>query len=328
MQIPGAIRRFLIIPCTDGGIAYGFDDDEPLHPQLQVESFAGISESYVGMFVAKNTIQRDMHDILGWMEASPPDWAVPDRSSRRDRHRPDFVAYIIQHSARHGLWWHPSFRGHDHTASLSVYGFRNEGRFPDPEKLAHAHWGDRHWRSQQFQRHFGSLDAAEKLARDFEARLHSATREEDLQVFLGDHPEIITPDYIKCFPKFSLAGEHVTDFVILSGDGYEFIEIERPDKKVFTEGNQLTHFVTQAENQILDWKIVLEKDRSFFERRLPDLFCPRFRLIYGRDKELTQEHKHKLATRFTDVRFHTYDDIYERFCRTIRNLAKPPPPLY
>lgn len=170
---------------------------------------------------------------------------------------------------------------------------------------------------------------ADSLIDDFVQRLRTAKREEDVQVFLTEHPELLYPEFIKCYSKFALGEDYETDYVLLvqgyQGPEYVFVEIEHPKKNIFTKAGQFAGPFTQAKNQLLDWEHWITKNHDYIARKLPELYKPRFHLVMGRDSMLTPDHKEKLKTEFysTDRRFSTYDDIESRFRRIIDRLLGP-----
>ena len=105
----------------------------------------------------------------------------------------------------------------------------------------------------------GSKNNAHALLKEFEVLLNEAAKEENLQIFLKEHPELLYPAQVKCFPKLRLGDDYITDYVLSvqasHGSQYVFVEIERADKKIFTTSGQFTAEFTQAKGQLLDWKI-------------------------------------------------------------------------
>jgi hypothetical protein len=176
---------------------------------------------------------------------------------------------------------------------------------------------------------------ADELLRQFNELLETAQREEELQVFLKDHPEFLYPDFINCRPKFKLGEDYVTDYVLLvqghQGPEYIFVEIERPDKKLFTNSGQFSADFTQAKNQLLDWDSWLTKNHAYVSQtqRLPNLYKPQFHLVFGRGNKLDLDQKEKIQSEFTGTtrRFSTYDDLANRFKVIIERLIEPNKPI-
>ncbi len=170
---------------------------------------------------------------------------------------------------------------------------------------------------------------AERLIDKFTELLNTSEKEEDLQLFLKNHPEFLYPDFIECYPKFKLGEDYVTDYVLLvngpQGSEYIFIEIERPNKEIFIKAGQFSADFTQAKDQILEWDNWLTKNHAYVSRKLPNFYKPQFHLVIGRDTNLTIENKEKIQSEFsaTSRRFSTYDDLVKRFKTIVDHLLQP-----
>ena len=125
--------------------------------------------------------------------------------------------------------------------------------------------------------------------------------EEDIHIFLKNHPEFLYPDYIKCFPKFNLGEDYVTDYVLLvqgaKGTEYVFIEIKRPEKELFTKAGQFSADFIQAEDQLLNWDNWLTKNHAYISRKLDNFYKPQFHLIIDRSIE-RREHEKSSSTHY------------------------------
>lgn len=167
---------------------------------------------------------------------------------------------------------------------------------------------------------------AEELITEFNSLLCTAHKEEDLQIFLKNHPEFLYPDYMKCFPKFKLGEDFVTDYVLLvqgpQGPEYVFVEIEKADKEIFVKAGQFSAEFTQAKDQLLDWDNWLTKNHAYASRKLPNLYKPQFHLVIGRDSNILPEQKEKIQSEFSSTtrRFSTYDDLVNRFRTIVERL--------
>jgi hypothetical protein len=175
-----------------------------------------------------------------------------------------------------------------------------------------------------------SLESAKNLSEIFVNLLDTAQRENELQKFLEKHPEFLYPEFEEFIPKPNLGGERQPDFAISIRDAgnvqWIFIEIEKPSKKIFTEGKnfQFHHDFTQAKGQLLEWDKLISKDHAYFERRFPGLFKPKFHLIFGRDSELDNSRRDMLRIEFSETtnrRFSTYDDLVNRFQKILQRLG-------
>jgi hypothetical protein len=124
-----------------------------------------------------------------------------------------------------------------------------------------------------------------------------------------------------------LGEDFVTDYVFLvqslEGPEYVFVEIERASKEIFTKQGWFAASFTQAKDQILEWDKWISQNQAYILRKLPRLFKPKFHLIMGRGKGLTNEQREKLRTEFapTSRTFSTYDDLVDRFERIIARIG-------
>jgi len=168
---------------------------------------------------------------------------------------------------------------------------------------------------------------ASKIINEFNSLLNAAEKEEELQHFLAEHPELLYPDFIECFPKFKLGDDFVTDYVFLvqshEGPEYVFVEIERANKEIFIKQGQFSASFTQAKDQILNWDKWITQNHAYIAKKLPGLFKPKFHLIMGRSEGLTNEQREKLKTEFaaTSRGFSTYSDLADRFQQIIARIT-------
>ncbi|WP_296010174.1 Shedu anti-phage system protein SduA domain-containing protein [uncultured Adlercreutzia sp.] len=97
------------------------------------------------------------------------------------------------------------------------------------------------------------------------------------------------------------AKRRVPDFMWIASNSLQLmpilIEIERPAKSAYRKSDQVQNALfSQAENQILEWKTILEDNKNDFydrycipERLRARRFSPRFILIYGRREEFARD---------------------------------------
>jgi hypothetical protein len=167
-----------------------------------------------------------------------------------------------------------------------------------------------------------------RLSDGLSALLEAADREEELQQYLNKHPELLYPDFIECFPKFALGDDFETDYVFLvqshQGPEYVFVEIERPDKRIFTRQGHFTADFTQAKGQLLDWDGWITQNISYVQTKLPGLFKPKFHLVMGRSEGLVNDQRAMIRTEFesTSRVFSTYDDLVDRFQQIITRITQ------
>lgn len=147
------------------------------------------------------------------------------------------------------------------------------------------------------------------LTREYEALLSDDSKEEkSFQDFFEKHPcmlpivgninHSVLHGCLFSQPRISSASNvRIPDFMWIASNSASlipvFIEIERPGKMAYRKSDDVQNAAfSQAEDQILEWKALLEQEREdFFERYLiPQRlrcrkFSPFFILIYGRRRE-------------------------------------------
>lgn len=106
--------------------------------------------------------------------------------------------------------------------------------------------------------------------------IDNAEREEDIQQFLSERPELLIQHLGGgghgrwTIAKKRLGCEHVTDFMICARDSLGFhwtaVELESPHRKLFTIAGNPAEFLTHAIRQILDWRIWLTKNIDYATR--------------------------------------------------------------
>jgi hypothetical protein len=219
---------------------------------------------------------------------------------------------------------------------LSIYGWNVIPSQPDQQALRdfRAAYATRNvlgfipeWLPQQ---EIGRLTLArsEQILTEFNALLDNAENEEDIQIYLNKHPELIYPDYIDCFPKFKLGDDFITDyvFIVQGSQGLEhvFVEIEKTKKGIFTKSGQFSANFTQAKDQILDWDSWLIKNHAYISSKLSKLHKPLFHLVMGRNSEITDLQRSKIQAEFTGTtrRFSTYDDLSSRFQQIAQRISQ------
>lgn len=167
---------------------------------------------------------------------------------------------------------------------------------------------------------------ARKLADEFKNVLDTSTREEDVQLFLKQHPVLIYPEHIFVIPKLKLGSEHVTDFAYqvqsLDGRRHVFVEIESPTKRMFNADGTFSADYTKARRQILDWMSWITLNHAYLRNSLPDLLVPQFLLVMGRSQELDDSgaaNRLEQEQRASGFSITTYDDLLVRFRRIVEN---------
>ncbi len=167
------------------------------------------------------------------------------------------------------------------------------------------------------------------LVEDFGRVLAAAITEEELQKFLAANPSFLEPAYVRVWPKLAL-GNCVTDFVFQRAIGdYLLVELEHPAKKLFTKAGVQAAALTQAIDQILDWRRYIEDNLPTVQRELgltgitPN---PKSMIVIGRSSDLDEGNRRKLATLaggWPNLRIITYDDLRVETVQRLENIAGP-----
>lgn len=100
---------------------------------------------------------------------------------------------------------------------VSIFGW--EASLPEPDdealKTLRSDAAAQNLAAQQSLSRHETKKRALDLSKTLQELLKTSPREEEVQQFLVDHPELIYPDYIDCHPKFPLGEDFVTDYVFL-----------------------------------------------------------------------------------------------------------------
>ena len=130
-------------------------------------------------------------------------------------------------------------------------------------------------------------------------------------------------------PEIGASHVRKPDFLWLSQDSLTFvpvfIEIERPSKLTFTQTGKTSADFTQAMDQIIEWKSILNKPENqlaFFQKyNLPKdltnkVFKPQFILIYGRREEYEGNEyltRKRSELQSEDITIMSYDRLSPRY---------------
>ncbi|MBL1233205.1 MAG: DUF4263 domain-containing protein [Flavobacteriales bacterium] len=131
---------------------------------------------------------------------------------------------------------------------------------------------------------------------EWETLIEKELPEKDYHEFLKEHAGFFFSDY-NCYltiSKLKLSSELETDFINIkdqrsNGLIYEFIEIEKPQSKLFNSNGLPAKDFNSAIQQIRDWKRFLIENKSWFKKYLPTYStriisdsCIKFSIIIGR----------------------------------------------
>jgi len=131
----------------------------------------------------------------------------------------------------------------------------------------------------------------------FERLLDEQHPEEVYQAFLTKHPILLEPHASEIHPKLRLGAEHVTDFAIRAHDGrWLLVEIEKPQDRPLTRGNDLSSAFTHGFGQVIDWLTWVDQNVAYAQRTMPGIAGARGRLIMGRRSHMTPKAEAKVRT--------------------------------
>lgn len=140
-----------------------------------------------------------------------------------------------------------------------------------------------------------SIVLTDRLIKEFEDLVLSNAPEAHYQSFLEENPVFLDPLAAEVFNRKRLGEELVTDFVVRRHDGlYVVVEIEKPQDRLFTGGNDLSASFTHASGQVLDFQGWVAENVAYAQKSLPGIESPRGLVIMGRRSDLTEQQGAKL----------------------------------
>ena len=168
-----------------------------------------------------------------------------------------------------------------------------------------------------------------RLLSDFDDILNNAETEEQVQVFLTSHPELIDHAYRKVWPKLPL-GKYVTDYVFEDASGrYLLVELEHPSKRLFIKNGSQSAALTQSIGQTLDWIRFIQDNLDYCRRELGLTKIdsgPERMVVIGRSRDLTEEHHRILETinrESPNLKIVTYDHLRDQAAQAFENIVGP-----
>ncbi len=170
------------------------------------------------------------------------------------------------------------------------------------------------------------IDRLKNLLNEYTILLNIADKEEQLQVFIKEHPILLQP-YAKVFPKQKLGEDFITDFILTNtldqGIKYTFVELEKVSMPVFTKQEEFSKEFNHACTQTLNWDVWLENNKAYLQNKLPGLETPDFLIVAGRSIDFSETTKSLLRAwnrRQKNLTFLTYDDLIQKLKELIENL--------
>jgi len=171
-----------------------------------------------------------------------------------------------------------------------------------------------------------TIERLEQIAEEFDNLLEKHGKEEELQVFLQDHPFVLHPTADQ-IPKMKLGEDFVTDFVLVApnnqGPNYILVELERASHPVLNKDYSLTSKVNHALKQTREWDVWLEKNKAYVQNKLQGFETPLYMVVIGRGHEFDEKQKEYLRSYnrgLNNTELLTYDDIKVRYNNMITKL--------
>jgi len=152
--------------------------------------------------------------------------------------------------------------------------------------------------------------------------------ENELQRCLTENPILFGPEYIEIIPKHRLGAEYELDYALRTASGtIHFVEIEASNLSLFTKKGHPKSCLIQAEQQILDWFMWIDDNKSYAEKRLPQIENPFGILVIGRSIKMTDAEKKILRHRNSlfrgRMKIMTYDDLLIQSRALLKRLTTP-----
>jgi hypothetical protein len=149
--------------------------------------------------------------------------------------------------------------------------------------------------------------------------------EADLQAFLEDNPELLSPTHLRMWKKVPL-GRRFTDFVFKEPNEYVLVELEAPSRPLFRKDGQQSEELTHAIKQVNDWLRYIEDNPDTVRRELGlegISTHPECLIVIGRSASLNEQDQRQLVTMqgtMPKFRILTYDDAVVAATQSITNL--------
>ncbi len=182
--------------------------------------------------------------------------------------------------------------------------------------------------------------------RTFHELINTKPGEAKIQSYLEEHPVILLHAMLDgfypvastrsaLFAKVTLGGQYQTDFAFCSlnstGAWWTFVELERSDVPIFTQGGNPSKYLTHAIRQVMDWQAWLIDYPEYAKSELQKLFkddsrefqyADYFRrscnviIVIGRRDNLSQETNRRriqLCSENPRLEIITYDRLFDDY---------------
>lgn len=165
-----------------------------------------------------------------------------------------------------------------------------------------------------------------------------STKEEDIQLFLEQHPWLIGFEYLESQPRrtsqFELYDSRFDFFLQRFDTNYDIVELKKPNAKLFVgsgdtettsrsvpQASDLAHAISQT-IRYLD--LVLSKREQLRAQGI-DIMYPRAVIIIGRTKNnIDKKRLNSLVSYLHGIEIRSYDDIIDKAKTVIDHLINKP----
>lgn len=149
----------------------------------------------------------------------------------------------------------------------------------------------------------------------------------DVHPFLKKHSFLLhpNPDSILSEVPIGVGTQFRMDFLIRDASGrYLVVEIENPQRQLFTKAGNLTASVSHAVQQVEDWQEWIEDNLPSVQKLYPDMSSPSGMVVIGRTLGLPERDRRRLGRHNVNlggrVRVVTYDDLLGAARAYVRSL--------
>lgn len=178
-----------------------------------------------------------------------------------------------------------------------------------------------------------NTNSTETIISKFHKLLDEADNEREVQLFLEQHPFLLTlgyrPEGNYVISQLPLGADFRADFAFVislnSGTFVHLVEIESPTLNIFTSAGDFSAAYNHAFQQIQDWTQWCQSNRDYLfntisdalgERPFWEVPIPQFRLIAGRRSELKErKRKERFVAKANslnrNIGLSTYEDLID-----------------
>jgi tetratricopeptide (TPR) repeat protein len=151
--------------------------------------------------------------------------------------------------------------------------------------------------------------------------------EEEIKQFLKSHASrlIFGLDCWQIHTEHELGSDFQADFVLeYAPKRYMVVEIENPNRSLYTQRGRPTAALTHAKQQVEDWQQWIEENNPYAQKKLPGCVSPEGLVVIGRSSTLKSEDLMRLERSNINtrgkVRVITYDELLNAATWVLDNL--------